>query len=320
MALTEIPIELSSTPSIVDGGNATAITIDSSENVGIGTGSPDSYYSKELVVAHGTEGGITLVGAAGTATGYLMFADGTTGDERYRGYVGYSHSTPDVMVFGTAGSERMRIDSSGQVGIGITAPAQTLEIHNSVAGDYTDFGLRGTGHKYVIGVGNDAVATVNDKWYLYDNDNGAFRMLVDTSGDVTMPYKAYAYGTINGNPASITNNYGIALTTTASQNCTPQTNSTHGPGITITKAGFYTLFAQFLYDPGAVYIYGGWAVNGSQIHHWHSNHAVASNHDAVSSIGRYLNVGDHVSIENSNQTISTVYGNAHSSWYIAKIG
>ena len=36
MALTEIPIELSSTPSIVDGGNATAITIDSSERVGIG--------------------------------------------------------------------------------------------------------------------------------------------------------------------------------------------------------------------------------------------------------------------------------------------
>mgnify|MGYP000586631087 FL=1 len=33
MALTEIPIELSSTPSIVDGGNATALTIDSSENV-----------------------------------------------------------------------------------------------------------------------------------------------------------------------------------------------------------------------------------------------------------------------------------------------
>jgi len=36
MALTEIPLELSSTPSIVDNGNATAITIDSSENVGVG--------------------------------------------------------------------------------------------------------------------------------------------------------------------------------------------------------------------------------------------------------------------------------------------
>jgi len=33
MALTEIPVELSSTPSIVDGGNATSITINSSEEV-----------------------------------------------------------------------------------------------------------------------------------------------------------------------------------------------------------------------------------------------------------------------------------------------
>ena len=44
---TKIPVELSSTPSIVDNGNATAITIDSSGNVGIGTTSPtsDSGYS-----------------------------------------------------------------------------------------------------------------------------------------------------------------------------------------------------------------------------------------------------------------------------------
>lgn len=36
MANTKIPVELSSTPSIVDNGDATAITIDSSEKVGIG--------------------------------------------------------------------------------------------------------------------------------------------------------------------------------------------------------------------------------------------------------------------------------------------
>ncbi len=101
-------------------GGAETARIDSSGNVGIGTTSPNSYYSKELVVAHGTEGGITLVGAAGTATGYLMFADGTTGNEAYRGYLGYSHSTPDAMVFGTSGAERMRIDSSGNVLVGHT--------------------------------------------------------------------------------------------------------------------------------------------------------------------------------------------------------
>ena len=38
---TKIPAELSSTPGIVDGSNATAITIDSSERIGIGTSSPD---------------------------------------------------------------------------------------------------------------------------------------------------------------------------------------------------------------------------------------------------------------------------------------
>ena len=38
MALTEIPIELSSTPSIVDGGNATAITISSAELVTVANG------------------------------------------------------------------------------------------------------------------------------------------------------------------------------------------------------------------------------------------------------------------------------------------
>ena len=56
MALTKTPIELSSTPSIVDGGNATAITIDSSEKVGIGNSSP----ANKLAV----NGAISIEGAA----------------------------------------------------------------------------------------------------------------------------------------------------------------------------------------------------------------------------------------------------------------
>ena len=45
---TKIPAELSSTPGIADSSNATAITIDSSENVGIGTSSPN-----QLLHVHG---------------------------------------------------------------------------------------------------------------------------------------------------------------------------------------------------------------------------------------------------------------------------
>ena len=40
---TKIPVELSSTPSIVDNGDATAITITSDEKVGIGVTAPENY-------------------------------------------------------------------------------------------------------------------------------------------------------------------------------------------------------------------------------------------------------------------------------------
>ena len=83
-----------------------------------------------------------------------------------------------------AGNAVLTATDVGNVGIGITNPLQTFEIHNSDTSDYTDFGLRGTGHKYVIGVGNDSVAAVNDKFYLYDNDNSAFRMVVNAGGNV----------------------------------------------------------------------------------------------------------------------------------------
>jgi hypothetical protein len=60
MANTTIPVELSSTPGIVDNSNATAITIDSSENVGIGTSSP-------VVGLHVTRGGSGVPATSGTA-------------------------------------------------------------------------------------------------------------------------------------------------------------------------------------------------------------------------------------------------------------
>ena len=73
MALTEIPVELSSTPGIADSSNATAITIDSSEQVGIGTGSPST--SLDIVRAgvqplrlessSGTEVAINMVNTGG---------------------------------------------------------------------------------------------------------------------------------------------------------------------------------------------------------------------------------------------------------------
>jgi hypothetical protein len=102
--------------------NTHALFVDGGNNlVGIGTDSPNSYYSKKLVVSSPDENGITIVGTT-SSYNYLMFADGTSGDATYRGYLGYDHAD-DSMVFATAASNRLRIDSSGRVGLGVTPSA-----------------------------------------------------------------------------------------------------------------------------------------------------------------------------------------------------
>ena len=68
MALTEIPIELSSTPSIVDGGNATAITISSAELVTVANGL--TLTDGNVVVANGH--GIDFSATSGSGTSELL--------------------------------------------------------------------------------------------------------------------------------------------------------------------------------------------------------------------------------------------------------
>ena len=150
MALTKVSRGLLST-SIVDNGNATAITIDASENVGIGNSSPSSFNlvgADTLVVGSGSgEQGITIY--SGTSNnGVLAFADGTTTTQQYQGYIGYNHSS-NFMRFFTGATERMRIDSSGNVGIGSSSTDGRLKVSAasgaSAAGSITLYGNNGGG-------------------------------------------------------------------------------------------------------------------------------------------------------------------------------
>lgn len=162
MALTQIPIELSSTPGIVDNSNATAITIDSSENVLVGKTSGPNYNAVgidltplgELQVTgdsrttatfnrQTTDGAIaefrkdgTTVGSIGTTSGTfwigsgdvgLVFDNATANSEQIRPYNTASGTRDAAIDLGNSTGRFKDIYLSGGAYLGGTGSANKLD-------------------------------------------------------------------------------------------------------------------------------------------------------------------------------------------------
>jgi|TARA_R110002110_G_scaffold127499_1_gene306485 hypothetical protein len=130
---------------ISSSADATAMTIDSNEYIGIGVTDPGSYSAKELVVGKtGSEAGMTIrSGSSNTAN--LYFADGTSGAERYQGFVQYDHPN-GKMNLGTAGATQWSLDGSGNflpaatdhgIYLGVTTGAASNLLHDYEEGTWT---------------------------------------------------------------------------------------------------------------------------------------------------------------------------------------
>jgi hypothetical protein len=146
---------------LASNGSTTAVTIDTSQRVGIGTSSPSSFASNanNLVIGGGTgDEGLTIYsGNSSGDSGDIYFADGTTGNDPFAGFLIYQHDT-DAMRFGTAATERMRIDSGGNLLIGTTS------IGNTTSGSNVRFGQAGNGAMASIfqsGVANNGTVDID---------------------------------------------------------------------------------------------------------------------------------------------------------------
>jgi hypothetical protein len=166
-------------------GGTERMRIDSSGRILIGqSASTGSTNADELVVGSGSGNqGITIF--SGTSNGgTLAFKDSGANED---GFISYNHGS-QFMQFGTGSSERMRIDSSGRVGIGTSSPSYAIHTKSSSGGvgliESTSansdlyFKDSGTTYNYSNGIGS-----VGDALRFRSGD-GTERMRIDSSGNL----------------------------------------------------------------------------------------------------------------------------------------
>ena len=151
-------------------GGTEALRIDSSGRVGIGTSSP----ARLLEVRSADD---VLIKAVSTDPGaYVEFADNNTTQDVRLGAIG------NAICF-DVNSERMRIDSSGRVGIGTTSPQSALNLGDTSAesgiqlGDGADFTIKR--NVASLGVQFNVGSDLNNYQF---NLGGTERARIDSSG------------------------------------------------------------------------------------------------------------------------------------------
>ena len=128
---------------------ADSIRIDSSGNLLLGTGGAETYSGPSQFQVIGSSAdawSALIVRSSSTGSGEIWFADNSGTDiGRFDGFISYNQ-TGRYMSLGTAAEHQMRIDSSGNVGIGTSSPSQMLHLKDHTANNGPIIRLEGDSH------------------------------------------------------------------------------------------------------------------------------------------------------------------------------
>ena len=183
------------------------VRIDSAGNVGIGTATP----YRQFQVGNYSANAVMALGSSPTGTGTFVFSTSDSAPGRYVGTIDYNH-TSNYLAFTTNASERVRIDSSGNVGLGTTSPnisagssgSQALTISASASARNALIELKGTRtsadqvSSYIRSFSNSgATPGVDLQFYRGTTDtdglltistSGSERMRITSAGEVLIGY------------------------------------------------------------------------------------------------------------------------------------
>ncbi len=104
-------------------GDANCLFVDgANDKIGIGTAAP----LRQLHIHNTSANSEIAFTAATNGVSSILFGDGQTGTDVYRGYLQYNHSD-EVMLFGVGAAERMRLDNSQNLLIGKTSSSFSVD-------------------------------------------------------------------------------------------------------------------------------------------------------------------------------------------------
>jgi hypothetical protein len=160
-----------------------AMTLDSSGYLLVGATSSDGVGASRLQVGSSGATSQLLVKSSGGHTALYV-----TGADAYHtwasgGFLAFGHAPANGSTF----TERARIDSSGNLGIGTSSPSSKLTVVGvvkSASGTQSSFYLSNAAQTNGFLVGRSLGSTDSQDFFIYDTVAAATRMVIDSSGKV----------------------------------------------------------------------------------------------------------------------------------------